>query len=202
MKKLKINKSIFIAVVAILFLYSCNRTNEYIFPKPIGYFRLDLPEKHYVYYDSVLPFSFHIPKYASLVIDSINSSETFLWFNVVYPSLHGKLHCSYAKLNNDLYNYTEDTHAFVFKHVPKADDISVEPFSSIEHNVYGLIYHINGIGAASPLQFYVTDSVNHFVRGALYFEHEPNNDSIAPIIGFVNEDILEMINTLQWKSKK
>jgi len=202
MKKLKINKSIVITLCVFVSLFACQHSKEYTIPKPNGYYRIDLPDKEYINFDTIIPCSFHIPTYASVTIDSVNSNQKFLWFNLVFTAFHGKLHCSYVKLNNDLYLYTEDTHAFVYKHVPKADDIEVEQYLNKKHNVYGLIYHINGIGAASPLQFYVTDSLHHFVRGALYFEHEPNNDSIAPIIEFLNEDILEMIHTLQWKSKK
>lgn len=149
MKKLIINKPLFFLVFFILII-SCNHKKEYIIPKSIGYFRLDLPEKQYQKFDSILPFTFEIPDYSLVLIDTEKKVNNFIWFNIVFPTFQGKLHCSYTTLNKNLYTYTEDAHTFVYKHVPKADDIEVKPFSDKEHQVYGLIYYINGIGAASP----------------------------------------------------
>ncbi|PIV58809.1 MAG: gliding motility lipoprotein GldD, partial [Bacteroidetes bacterium CG02_land_8_20_14_3_00_31_25] len=53
--------------------------------------------------------------------------------------------------------------------------------------------------AASNIQFYVTDSIRHFVRGALYFETKPNKDSLAPIINFIEQDVTHLVETLRWK---
>jgi gliding motility-associated lipoprotein GldD len=55
--------------------------------------------------------------------------------------------------------------------------------------------------AASPFQFYLTDSTKNFVRGALYFNTVPNNDSLAPVIDFLKQDIIHMIETFRWKDK-
>ena len=58
---------------------------------------------------------------------------------------------------------------------------------------------IEGVEAASPFQFYLTDSVDHFVRGALYFNVVPNNDSLAPVIDYLKDDMRHMIETFEWK---
>ena len=86
------------------------------------------------------------------------------------------------------------------KHIPKASDIKEIPYSNKEHKVYGLVYDIRGSGAASPFQFYLTDSSLHFLRGALYFNMIPNNDSMAPVIDFIEEDMNHLIETLQWNN--
>ena len=54
--------------------------------------------------------------------------------------------------------------------------------------------------AASPLQFYLTDSIHHFVNGALYFEVQPNYDSILPAVKFIEKDIKHLMETLEWKN--
>ena len=68
-----------------------------------------------------------------------------------------------------------------------------------ERDVYGLMYFLEGEGVASPLQFYVTDSTRHFLRGSLYFNIYPNNDSLQPVIDFITDDVRHLITTLEWK---
>jgi hypothetical protein len=63
-----------------------------------------------------------------------------------------------------------------------------------------MIYFIEGSGAASPCQFFLTDSSTHFVRGALYFDFQPNNDSLAPVIKLIENDIRELVGTLKWEA--
>ena len=121
------------------------------------------------------------------------------WINVEFPRLNGKLHLSYKKINNNLAKYIDDTHMLVSKHIPKATAIEESQISNPEHHVYGTIYKIQGSEAASVYQFFVTDSVHHFIRGALYFNSEPNNDSLMPVIDFVSKDIDHLIETLRWK---
>lgn len=87
----------------------------------------------------------------------------------------------------------------VMKHIPKASSIENKQYENHQSQVYGLTYSILGVAAASPFQFYLTDSVDHFVRGALYFSTVPNNDSLAPVINFLKEDINHMIETFEWK---
>ncbi|MCR5455573.1 MAG: hypothetical protein K6F33_11355, partial [Bacteroidales bacterium] len=65
-------------------------------------------------------------------------------------------------------------------------------------HVYGLLYGIKG-NVASPLQFYITDSTRHFLRGSLYFNCSPNKDSLAPSVEFVRQDIERLFETLIWK---
>ena len=52
--------------------------------------------------------------------------------------------------------------------------------------------------AASAVQFYVTDETSHFLRGSLYFNSPPNADSLAPVITFVKDDMMHLLNTFQW----
>ena len=179
-----------------LFFAACSG-DDYYSPKPRGYFRISLPEKGYHKADNVFPFTFEYPVYSKIVIDTVDGKEH--WFNVEFPVQKAKLHFSYKSLQNNLYEYSEDTRSFVYKHVPKAEDITAENIRYNDRRVFALLYHIVGDDAASTLQFYVTDSTTHFLRGALYFEHIPNNDSIEPVIDFITEDVMHFIETLEWK---
>ena len=92
----------------------------------------------------------------------------------------------------------EDGRELVYKHTVKADAITEQFYSNPERRVYGMLYQIKG-DAASPMQFFVTDSTHHFLRGALYFNVEPNKDSLDPAIRFFSQDVVRFIETLSWK---
>lgn len=179
-------------------IVSCNSSEDYFSPKPRGYFRLTLPEKEYFEIDTVYPFRFEIPEYAQLQDDTAGYQGDY-WFNLTFPQFEGVLHFSYKPVNENLYQFTEDTRTFVYKHVPKAEEITTTEKIYPDRSVYGLVYHIDGVEAASPTQFYITDSTRHFLRGALYFEHAPNNDSLQPVIDFINQDIYHLLETIHWK---
>ncbi|MCB0804950.1 MAG: gliding motility lipoprotein GldD [Bacteroidales bacterium] len=186
-------KSSFIALVTfVLFLTSCG--GDY-YPKPRGYFRIDLPEKHYIAFDTAYPYYFEYPDYAKL---ETNLSEPY-WVNLVFPMFKGTLHLSYKPVHNNLNKYLEDTRNLAMKHIAKATGIENREYVNRDQNVYGLTYNISGTAAASPFQFYVTDSTHNFVRGALYFKMVPNNDSLAPVIAFLEEDIQHLIDSFRWK---
>ena len=67
-----------------------------------------------------------------------------------------------------------------------------------ERKVYGMFYEVGG-NAASQSQFYVTDSINHFLTGSLYFYTKPNYDSILPAAHYLKNDIQKLMETITWK---
>ena len=66
------------------------------------------------------------------------------------------------------------------------------------YNRYGMVYEVEG-NAATPVQFYVTDRKKHFIRGAVYFNVKPNYDSILPAAHYIKNDILVLMESLEWK---
>jgi gliding motility-associated lipoprotein GldD len=180
---------------AVLLFASCG--SGYM-PKPRGYYRIDLPKKEYLSFDTCFPFAFEYPVYTRFSPDNSTLAEPF-WFNIHYLPFHAQLHLSYKVIKGNLETYLEDAHSLVKKHIPKANAISQKEFVNREEHVYGLVYEIKGSDAASVYQFYLTDSTRNFVRGALYFNLLPNNDSLAPVIDFLKTDIEHMISTFRWK---
>ena len=189
------NKNLYILLIIFLIIYSCS--NNYT-PKPRGYFRIDLPVKKYIVFDSVYPYSFEYPAYAKIIPDNESKTEPY-WMNLDFPKYKGKVHISYKSIKNNFAKYADDAYNLAMKHIAKASNINEERIDIKEHHVHGIIYTIDGIGAASTYQFFVTDSVTNFVRGALYFNVPPNNDSLAPVISFIKEDIKHLIKTFRWK---
>lgn len=195
MKKLR---NSLLMVLVIMMAVACD--DDTMQPKPHGYFRIDLPEKQYVTLDTMRYYSFEYPAYATITPDYYSLEEKD-WVNVEFPKFHGTIHLSYKHVNNDLQTYLEDAYRLITKHISKATGIRDSVVINNDKKVYGLVYFLDGEGVASPLQFYLTDSTEHFLRGSLYFNLYPNNDSLRPVIDFITEDVRHLINTLEWREK-
>jgi len=177
-------------------LVSCKHANT---PKPAGYIRVDYPEKKYQTFSNQSPYTLRYPLYAAMQPDSDKNAQPY-WYNLHFTSLNATVHLTYKKIDhNNLAKFCEDAYSLAYKHAVKADAINEVEINDSKRKVYGLIYEIKG-NAASPLQFYLTDSVNNFIRGSLYFHSKPNKDSLAPIIAFVRTDIDTLIQSLNWKN--
>ena len=196
---MKINKIITLLVVLSIgvIAISCDDNDNYL-PKPRGYFRIDLPEKAYTRVDTIEKYSFECPQYALVTPDPYSPNEKN-WINIEMPPFKGSIHLTHKPVNNNLSDYLEDVHTMVTKHLQKANGVRDSLIVNDEHHVYGMFIEMDGKGVATPMQFYLTDSTRNFVRGALYFNFQPNNDSMQPVINFIREDIDHMINTFEWK---
>jgi gliding motility-associated lipoprotein GldD len=193
---------ILLAASAVIF----NECREATVPKPEGYFRIDLPPKDYVTFNSVnskagnLPVTFEYPSYGKISFDSDLHSEPG-WFNIDFPSHKARIYLTYKPVRKDLGSLMEQTYTMNVKnHVTKADAINEQMISDPDRKVYGILYDLKG-NTATAVQFFVTDSTKHFFRGSLYFSAEPNPDSLAPVTDFFREDIIHLIETLKWSDK-
>ncbi len=191
---LKASKKIIYILILLSFIIGC-RNNS--FPRPRGHFRIDFPEKEYIKFDSTCPFTFYYPVYGKIAPEP--GISTPCWFNIEFRDYGGKLHLSYVPVDNNLDLLVEDAHKLAYKHSVMADAIEERRWENNDNRVYGLVYTIKG-NAASSLQFYMTDSTNHYLRGSLYFNAAPDKDSLAPVNEFFREDILYLIETLDWKN--
>lgn len=175
-------------------------------PKPRGYFKVDLPEKGYAKFDSSsFPYRFEYPVYSNIIYNPKffeQDADNPFWLNIDFPDIGGKIYLSYTQLTpeNNLQTINEDMYRMTFNaHDKKADYIENYFFSDPSRDVYGIFYNVTG-DAASAYQFYATDSANHFLRGALYFNVAPNADSLKPLNEFLKEDIDHMLKTLHWNN--
>lgn len=168
-------------------------------PKPRGYFRIDLPAKGYKLYDTLCPFIFEYPVYGQISYNVGKISEP-CWLNIEFPSYKAIIHISYKNINKNLESILKESNDLAYSHSVKADAINEQPWQNAEDKVYGILYDIKG-NAASSIQFFVTDSTRHFLRGALYFSIQPNEDSLAPVIQFFREDIIHLVETFKWKNQ-
>lgn len=187
-------KSKHIIFVFLVVLYSCGGES---LPKPRGYFRIDFPEKSYETFNSDCSFKIAVPAYSE--VKEVNQNDiNSCWYNVNISKYKATIHLTYRNIDQNLSVLSEDIRSLTYKHIIKADDIEEVVVSRPEDNVYGLIYKISG-NTASSISFYMTDSIQHFLSGSLYFLAEPNKDSLAPAIQFFGEDVVHLTKSLVWK---
>lgn len=159
--------------------------------KPSGKLRLDYPEQHYRRIVADCPFTFEKNEVASLDIKE-NCD-----INIHYPNMKATLYLTYQKVEDNLEAMLHDAQKLAYGHTIKANSIPEQPYVNPDDEVYGMFYMING-DAATQAGFYVTDSINHFLNGALYFEAKPNFDSVYPAAIYLREDIRRIIETVIW----
>lgn len=166
-------------------------------PKPKGYFRITLPEKSYIPYDAPCSYSIEYPGYAVINRHPSAATDT-CWMDIEFPSLKAKIHLTYFDIRNNLASLTELSRDMAYKHTIRAEAIDEKLWADDSSRVYGILYDLKG-NTASSVQFFVTDSTQHYLRGSLYFTTQPNEDSLMPVISFIREDIIHLIETLNWR---
>jgi gliding motility-associated lipoprotein GldD len=185
-----------IIVILMLVLSSCEGEESYDFyPKPISGHRIIFPEKTYENFTSDCNYSFDIPSYSNLTLDSVNNTCNG---NLVLNQFNATLFLTYIKIDTNLMQNIEYSRKLAYDHSVKADAIEEKVIKNTENDTYGMQYKIVG-NAASNYQFYVTDSSDNFLRGALHFYAAPNYDSIKPTLNFIMEDFDHLIETIDWK---
>lgn len=179
----------------LLLLTACS---EKYTPKPYGYFRIDFPEKQWRSLPDSLPYHFEMATMARIEPDQERDTEPG-WINLYYPLYNARIHLSYKIIAADtsLPLYINDCHYLAYTHTIKAESINEKYLK--KENIFGVIYYIEG-NTASSTQFFVTDSTRNFLRGALYFNQHPDKDSLAPVIHYLREDIVKLMETIKFKN--
>ena len=180
---------------------SCNSPYT---PKPKGYFKIAFPAHQYREFSQPgYPYSFQYPVYANIIRDTSffeDKPENPYWINIDFPRFHARIYISYKEVGlNSFDKLKEDAYKMSYKHTYKASSID-DSLMKTPLGVTGVFFTVGG-NAATAKQFFVSDSVRYFLRGALYFDTTPNEDSLGIVNQFLQEDMKHMINTLQWKSR-
>lgn len=186
-----INWKFVVLALPLLLLVSCQ--DEFV-PKPKGHIRIELPPHEYALADINCPFTFNLSKYATW-----NPRKERCWGNIEYKDYKASIQLTYKEVSNNLDTLLKDSQELVFKHTVAADGIREKLYLNRDKKVYGMLYDLKG-NSASQIQFYLTDSTHHFLRGALYFYAEPNADSLRPVTDYMMKDIEYFIDHFEWKN--
>ena len=189
---------IFLAIVG--FVLACN--SDYTIRRR-GYYNIDFPKHQYQQYNIPdVPYSFEYPTYSRIVQDTSffeDKPENPYWINIEFPSFNGKIYLSYKQISGrqSFDKLVDDAFKLTYKHTAKATDIK-DSLMLTPEGISGIFFKVGG-NAATGRQFFLTDSVRNFVRGALYFDATPNADSLNIINDFLEVDMRHLINTFKWK---
>ncbi|TYP99940.1 protein involved in gliding motility GldD [Tenacibaculum adriaticum] len=179
----------FFYLLIVFMTLSCGKETM---PKPKGYLSLNYPKKEFAKLNIERPYTFEIAKNAKVISLPKN------WLKIDYPDLKATVDITYRPVQNNLKELLMEAEKLVFEHTVKADQIASNNFENKKNKVFGSIYDITG-NSASQVQFHVTDSTKHFLKGSLFFQTRPNYDSILPAVNYIKQDMIRMMETLEWK---
>ncbi|MFT3704025.1 MAG: hypothetical protein QM802_16785 [Agriterribacter sp.] len=200
----------------LLTLFSCNSNYT---PRTKGYYQIDFPAHTYQLYNQQgSPYSFEYPAYSTITRDTNYfdpSPDNPYSINIEFPSFNAKIYLSYKTIGgistyrvktdkgfkdstslNTFDKLRDDAYKITYKHTSKATSIEDSAFQT--PNGIGGVFFMVGGNAATGKQFFVTDTTKHFLRGSLYFDATPNEDSLKIVYDFLQQDMQHMINTLKW----
>ena len=179
----------FLLLIPVMLLICCG---DETLPKPKGYLSLEYQELGYNKLSENRPYRFDVAK--NTKIKNLPKN----WLKIQYPKLKASVDITYRPINNNLRELLIEAEKLVLEHTVKADHISWRDFKNDDRKVYGKMCEISG-NAASQIQFHVTDSSKHFLKGSLFFYTKPNYDSILPAVEYIKKDMIQMMETLEWK---
>lgn len=165
-------------------------------PKPHAYPRIDIGERSYELFSPECAFEFKYSTAAKIV----QGKQANCFYDLSYPQYNAKIHLTYIDIKDDLKQLIDQEYKIKEKHNQFATSVQERLYRNNEKRVNALLFNINGIKAATPLQFFITDSTQHFFRGVLYFYNTPNNDSLAPVISHIKADVDTLIESFRWKN--
>ena len=186
----------------ILTLFSCGSASEEentAMPRPRGLPAMDIPPHQYQALEKGHPFSFELSKQAVVKKDTFALSEPH-WMYIYYPRWDAFIQLTYKSVEGDrkrLDKMIRDSYVLASKHQMKANRIE-DAILTTRDGRKATVIELEG-EVATPFQFFATDSTSHFLRGAVYLNTATKNDSLAPVIRYLKQDAIHLIQTLRWK---
>jgi gliding motility-associated lipoprotein GldD len=200
----------FLLLALCILAFAACKEEPIFYPKPRMYPKIEFPARKMSKFSAdYCAFSFNYPDYMQFQQDTQffdKGAAHSCWFNLTMPAFVGDIHFTYTDISaptpearaEKVYKVYKDAYRLSNEHDKKAilnEDLII---NDPKRQLYGVLYNIDG-HVASSFQFVMTDSIHHAVRASLYFRSVPNPDSMRPIIEFVKTDMMEIINSFEWK---
>lgn len=183
-------------------MVGCQTTADSYVPKPRGFFRISLPPVAYQSLPAIYPYQFEYSRAAIVQPDTFGLAEPH-WIILYYPELNARVQFTYKNFDrnpNRLQGHIVDAFRLADKHLVRATE-KRESVVTLKNGKKAVIIEIKG-EVPSHFQFYMTDTTQHFLRGAVYLTEVTKNDSLKPIIDYVVSDCYHLMETLRWKESK
>ncbi len=183
-----------LAIVTVVAIAACSTPKD-PFPRPKGWPRIDLPPHAYQKFENeTCPFTLEYPKIG--VIERQKSDSC--WMDLYFAQFDCRWHVTYRYVpgsGKTIMDHNEEYRKLVFKHIQKVSQIKENPIQSPQGS--GTMYELYGT-VGVPAQILFTDST-HLVMASFYFDTAVRNDSLAPVIDFMKEDLLHLAESIVWK---
>ena len=201
---LKKRKIYFVIAFVIFTIITIYFTKNLIFqqefnPKPPTYLKVNLPMHHY--HNEMVACFLNVSSADIFTLKKVSTDYLGQCAQEIdLGPINGTLYLYYKGFNTrdslgTLINLSND---MVDDHKIKADKIDFEQIIDRKRKVYGTFFTFKG-NVATNFQFYLTDSVSHFVRAEVLLNCRPNYDSLRPTLDYLKIDLLKFVNTLEWK---
>tara|TARA_B100000767_G_C19771967_1_gene540531 strand:- start:1120 stop:1674 length:555 start_codon:yes stop_codon:yes gene_type:complete len=178
------------AAFIFLFIIGCNENS---LPKPKAYLSLNYSEPAYQKIEHNCPYLFDLNESAKII------PQDNCWNKILYPKMKATVYLSYVPVENNIDSLLHDAYQMPVKHLGMAEEIPERIFQNTKNRVFGTLFRVVG-EAASQVQFFLTDSTDHFLVGSLYFYTKPNYDSLMPAAKYVENDMMRLMESLEWKN--
>lgn len=191
-----------------IFLISCRE--EPYNPKEDVILKLDISPYTFHKEKGNGPYQFEIPdewtlKDALVPFDGNFCQEEIDIATELYPypgesKWNGLLSLKYWKLPDKA--YLSDLISDSFKYIDRERTMASAPpeYSNVidyNNKVYGTVVEWKGNGVASPIQFYLTDSLENFIHGQIIVKYDSYRQAEQRLNHF-KSGLLAIINTLEW----
>ena len=152
-------------VLMLVFVVGCD--NEVVQPKPSGYYRIDLPSREYKQWKSDCPFEFKVSNQSEVLKSKKNNTDCY--FDLTYPDFNASIYLSYLPVNKNLKSLVDQEYDLREKHNAFSTGVSERLYKDEQNKVSAMMFDLKGFKAATPLQFFITDSINHFFTKKVVF---------------------------------
>ena len=188
----------FVSLIVILVTFTACE-DEIINPKPPTFLKIEMPEHSYHIEKSDGPFRMEISDF--FTFKNSKNCDTSYCQQEIYMGreINGNINLFYKKVSHidslgKLINFSNQEVDF---HKIKADQIEYDQIIDAKNKVYGTLFELKG-DVATNFQFYLTDSLDNFLRGEVILNCVPNYDSLRHVLNYIKLDLTHMINTFEW----
>jgi gliding motility-associated lipoprotein GldD len=178
----------------LLVLFACGE--ETFIPKPPTYLRPELPDHSYETYTDSCQYRFELPSIYT-VEKAPTTANADCHRRIQLGPLNGTVYFRYWNMDQPLSFYVNNANDEIDRHKGKARSVKDERIIRDDDDVYGIIFALEG-DVATPFQFYLTDSTDHFVYGEVLFNSSPNYDSLKPSLDYLRTDLDQLLETFKW----
>lgn len=188
-----------LSMLGLLFAFASCGDDELTIPKPPTFLRTELPDHAYTTYKDHARFTCDVSKHY-LVKPVLFGNTVTDHLEINLGPLNGTLYVNYFPLPNrdSLVRFINLSNDKVDEHQMKADRILDKQLIDNKRKVYGTFFEFQG-NVATNFQFYLTDSLNHFVRGEVLMNCRPNYDSLRPSLDYLKQDLIKFFDSFEWK---